>query len=907
MEKGIKIMRLEAADIIAEMEDKRYICKNYNAVLDNSDMLDKLIEIGLKVSKSGTTRDIISLKFNYTYKSTSYKELNKKLDIKKEEIKPLKEDYKRLKDIFNCIILEKNNAKKSANKEQTKLINQEIKEVKKQFEEDTKEYVRFRDIIKELNTNMKEQHSLNREEVRIKLYEEGFNLTFSKGDKSETIEYVYFFRSSSKARVGECLFINKKLAKKITKWLELGIELDDNNAKVVEMEAYKALISSSKIGNIKLDASKEILVINDLTSYSNSLKIAEVNTKIEDNNNICVVNRKIGTVKNILFDGQALLDVSVFKENGYANNSFMTLRNRMFKCCAFNSNIQSFMRDYFGDDYETAIITDKYNRQLFAKDIKLITTENAMKWEKFNFSMEKWVNAIAEEGNKFSICKVDHQSKYGNKQRTSYQHLNSLNFNADEVRELCKENIEYVNKLKNDENEFKNFLKLTATEVNQHEMCLSLLEHNNKFKDTSYFKKYKSKTISEYKKEIQSGKLLFEAENLTVVGNPYVMLLHSVNALDKYIKNNVLENFEDVTLPVSDKYISVYTKRFEEGEELASFRNPHNSPCNVGYNVNFRHELMDKYFNFNNSVMAVNLIKTEEQDLKNSEDQDGDFNYVTNNKLIVSKAKYLFRNYPVIVNNVPLSKKSYNNTMLDRAKIDHVLAKGKLNIGESSNLSQIALSFYFGIEKTEELEDVFIINSVLAQIAIDSAKREFKIDVKKEVNRLRNLKSMQKNGVSFKPAFWKYIDYKKDEDELKLIETNCTMDLIVRELENINNSNRKANIQLSSLLVKEPSDYNVDKYNKAIKLIKLVDDKVREAHDNKDENFNKEDWLKTELRLYKECLSKLDELKLDKNTVHKIIVYAIKDGTKLCNKVLGFMYKTRKNTFIKCFKPYKNA
>mgnify|MGYP003317853687 CR=1 FL=1 len=35
---------------------------------------------------------------------------------------------------------------------------------------------------------------------------------------------------------------------------------------------------------------------------------------------------------------------------------------------------------YYKDDYQTAIIYDKWGNPHYAKDIELITTDNAMKW-----------------------------------------------------------------------------------------------------------------------------------------------------------------------------------------------------------------------------------------------------------------------------------------------------------------------------------------------------------------------------------------------------------------------------------------------------------------------------------------------------------------------------------------------
>ena len=67
----------------------------------------------------------------------------------------------------------------------------------------------------------------------------------------------------------------------------------------------------------------------------------------------------------------------------------------------------------------------------------------------------------------------------------------------------------------------------------------------------------------------------------------------------------------------------------------------------------------------------------------------------------------------------------YNNTPKDYAKMDNTLANSKLGIGWSSNLAQLALSYYYtkiyeGYNEdtdldTKQLYDVFVILSVLAQ------------------------------------------------------------------------------------------------------------------------------------------------------------------------------------------------
>ncbi len=92
-------------------------------------------------------------------------------------------------------------------------------------------------------------------------------------------------------------------------------------------------------------------------------------------------------LKNILFDGQALIDSSRFPEWG---NGYVLLRHLFTKMAAFNTNIQQFFKDYFGERYYEAKVTDMFGVEHFVKDIELITTDNALKWLKFDITYDYW-------------------------------------------------------------------------------------------------------------------------------------------------------------------------------------------------------------------------------------------------------------------------------------------------------------------------------------------------------------------------------------------------------------------------------------------------------------------------------------------------------------------------------------
>ena len=124
---------------------------------------------------------------------------------------------------------------------------------------------------------------------------------------------------------------------------------------------------------------------------------------------------------------------------------------------------------------------------------------------------------------------------------------------------------------------------------------------------------------------------------------------------------------------------------------------------------------------------------------------------------MVEWAKFCYKNYPTIVNNIPKSKKTYDNTLENFACVDNNLAKAQEAIGISSNVAQLAQTYTYNFNE-QKYKDYVCILSVLAQIAIDSAKRAFDIDINLEIDRIS--KDMNISNIGY-PAFWKPIQDKK--------------------------------------------------------------------------------------------------------------------------------------------------
>ena len=676
-----------------------------DAVITNSLFLDFLLKNGLKVT-NGTTKDIIDIDFNYGAKSYEG-EISK--------------------------------------------LNRILKEAQKDYDNETNEHRKehyekriqgIQSLIEFANNHKDRFVEKNKEDIRIEYYKNGVSIgypTFYKNGELKKIEnynYKMLYRSTGKAKKGSCIFIVDRLYKKAKDFLQMGLTMPKENAPIVEMGAYSSLIASAIVGRVKIDP-ENILILNDVKSTT---KKDVVSIEIDDKKHCFAKTIKDYEVSNEMFDGQALIDSSIFPEWG---DGYILLRHHFCKMAAFNTNIQQFFRDYFGDNYENAKVVDMFGNEHYAKDIQLITTNNAMKWiGKFgNVTYDYWCSKVKENGSYFGIVKTSHPSKLGDVQKMSYQMINSLDLNT--MGNVVNKSVQYINALKSDDDTFLDYLRANATFSNDYDVLVALCEQDKEFVRSEYYRKRKKAIINAYTLKFKIGKVIQNADNLTIVGSPYAMLLHSVG-----------ENVEnDDCFEQSNDYIECYTERFDDGEFLSGFRSPHNSKNNIAYFKNNKKSDKWKYFNLGRQIIAINMLHTDIQDRANGCDMDSDSMYVTNQDAIVENAKICYKDYPTIVNNIPKDTNHYANTMEDFAKVDNKLAASQLAIGESSNLAQLALTYTYNFDDKKYIDYVCIL-SVVAQAAIDSAKRAFDIDINAEIKRIKRDMDIKKNGY---PLFWKFI------------------------------------------------------------------------------------------------------------------------------------------------------
>lgn len=571
-EYGLKILNYMAGSIWGVSQGTRYAYDTTPAMLTNSLFLDYMKENGLKIYKGVSTRDIICIDFQYG--SRTFKDETKHL---KELAVKARIEYKKAKSQgHQAQIMKAYHKRKGIENMYIQALRNEDKYIKK-----------------------------TKEELRVEYYTNGVDIKYPKYNKKtkewdyEVIHYVMLYRTPGKAKKGSCMFIRKSLYKKAHQFLTMGIKIPKKNSPIVEIGAYQSLITSSIEGKVTIPP-EDILILKDVDSFCNTDVIS---IEIDSNKHCISVPKKNYEVCNALFDGQALIDESIFPDWG---NGYVLLRQHFFKAAAFCTKIQKFFRDYFGDEYETAVVTDMWGNEHLAKNIKLITTDNAIKWIKFDgITYEYWSEKVRELNNNFGIVKTAHKSKMGDMQRMSYQMVNALS--TDIMDDVLTDTKEYMQKLKNDDNTFFEFLRRNANFMSDYEVLLALCKHNPDFVRSDYFRERRSTIIQNYLLDIKTGHIVQNGDNLVIVGSPYAMLLHSVGE----------DPNKDPTFESEDGCIQCYTARFNDGEYLAEFRSPFNSCHNLGYLHNKYHPIWEEYFKLGKQIIAINMLNTDFQDRNN--------------------------------------------------------------------------------------------------------------------------------------------------------------------------------------------------------------------------------------------------------------------------------------------------
>lgn len=218
-------------------------------------------------------------------------------------------------------------------------------------------------------------------------------MAYADGVTINGIHYVNFQRTSSKARTGNCLFIDEKYFAEMEKWQTLGIPFREKFAKdekidIVSTRSYESLTSSSIIGTLDIDPNS-ILLIDEVdgthTMPCNVVTLDAATKRLQ-------VTKQDYEKHIDLWDGQSLADESIFntgkytdrdgEEHSYKDKGFLLLRNHFFKSAIFNTKLQEYYHEKFAG-VDDPVIYDRFGNAFDPYKVRIVTTKNSVKILKF--------------------------------------------------------------------------------------------------------------------------------------------------------------------------------------------------------------------------------------------------------------------------------------------------------------------------------------------------------------------------------------------------------------------------------------------------------------------------------------------------------------------------------------------
>ncbi len=730
----------------------------------------------------------------------------------------------------------------------------------------------------------------NKAELRRELYENGF--------VCDGIRYVRYKRSAGSSRVGKCLFVNEVVSKRMTRWDRCGLTIrKDANIDLSAYEAYIALSMSSIIDTMTIEP-ENILVVND---FESSFKDKAVS--VEEKDGKLTASEKEVDITNSIWDGESLLDVSMFGE--YANKGMVLLRNRFFKTCAFNTNVQK----WFKDNGITRV--DQLNGFTLAKEIsqvKLITTPSSVKYLKFG-TIEEWLANIEST---FGVVKHEKETHFfdGRMVQCHYQLLNTLQLSYEDVEALLKPSLEYIGAVRQDPAvlryhigyAFKNVEDEDDTRslTTKNDIVFKLLGINDKFSRTKIYKEFRDSIVKSFFRNLKRGHILLNGNYSTLLGNGLELLKQAIGTFD---------GTSEIEIG------NIHSTRFEYGKTVLGSRSPHVTMGNILLATNVANSDIDTYFNMTNEIVYINSIGENILQRLSGADMDSDTMLLTDNELLIRAAQKNYGIYLVPTNCVSAQKtrRCYNSK--DKADLDVKTSVNK--IGEIVNLSQQLNSLYWeylsngiSVDKNKELYWDICKLDVLSGIEIDKAKKEFTIDSGKEIDILKRKYRLEEDGRTLKPMFFKMITTENGYD-LPADTTYRYFETPMDYLQKIITSAKYKQARLTNKdtiplmdIIKTPAEksgaYNIV-CEKIIEMVKLYKARITETYigyDDKDKS-GKQFSREIAAQLKAEC-----ERAISKMSSHKYLMYLVlkkiekKENRSIKNLMFEVMFGKPDETFM---------
>lgn len=707
---------------------------------------------------------------------------------------------------------------------------------------------------------IKQTHS--RGELRKILYRDGF---FCDG-----IHYVRFKRSAGSARVGKCLFINEALYARMHKWELCGLSVKPGDKlDTAAFESYISLTCSSIIDTVEIQP-ENILLIDD---YNSLFKEKCVAVTFDDKQKRLQSAIKEVDICNSIWDGQSLLDTSLFA--GCEKQGMMLLRNRFFKSCCFNTNLQAFFAD--NGITEVSQLAGRTRAKSIA-DVKLVTTPSSIKYLKFG-TFDQWLDNLEST---FGLVKHEKRTHFfnGRMVQCHYQLLNSLQLTYDETKKLVRPSMEYLNLIKDDPCVFRYSIKHTVVDDDnapveglnfKNDIIYKMLGVNDRFAETKLYYGFLKDATNAMSNSIKHGHLLVNGNYSTLFGNPIEMLKASIGAFDGTSGIDIG---------------TIHSRRFRPHMDILGCRSPHVCSGNVWVAKNIPVAAIDHYFNLSREIVCVNSIGENLLERLSGADFDSDTVMLTDNPVLLAAAKRNYNNFPVPTKLVDAKKITRLYTPESLCDMDIATSVNK--IGEIINLSQeLNTLMWDSINKGASIDSIMPLYCDIAQldvmsnIEIDSAKKEYPVDNTKELAELKaKYLRTDKGGKRIMPNFFAPVSRRKgyyNPSKKTYLSHHSTMDYLqkaMREFARKRSVYAHDYLPFAEILNREymnVANSNFDQIDRVINAVRAANEEIKSIWVDTENYDNTQKYaIANEIR--QRCVEHVGSIRFNGTTMYSLLL-----------------------------------
>lgn len=713
--------------------------------------------------------------------------------------------------------------------------------------------------------------------------------------------------SSGNIRNNKIIFVREELFDKVNEILLCGMPKDMEHIAFSKFNAYYALantdstvVTMPKIVVVK-DFTKDIEEIFDVVSE----KVVKGKERVirktgevkrgEDRTEYSVETKK-HTERIKPFDGGGLVDIRLAakwaEENLKLNYIPSAFQFRAIP--GLKGNLYTFDVVEFAEEHKKTSIIDAWGveRNLLNVDgsvaIDCILTVSQFKF--YNSYTElygkenafnEWLKAYntVTHGYKrtFNISRysVDNK-KLKDRALLSYQPLQSLNLNKDQIEVLCKDTVETIKDISNNVDKFLAFRGLLNDEddsaiVPEYYRALKVNKHL--FNDPFIQEKVKE-DINGFKERTLKGAV-------SVLGN-YQTLICDIVGLAEYAFGLPVEG----CLRENQVYSKYWLDR--EQKQISIIRFPHVA---MEHNVSDVVDTGCDYLKYMNEGIVTSMYDTLALKL-NSADYDGDHILTTSSKVLIDEINKNKSNTITFVEDQ--SKDDIEKVPHEINDMDEIIATDVRGMGNNIGRVINQISKLWSLEQTREVQNYIKIMSVIGSLTIDFVKTGIKAKIPTEISTY-----LTHNGIR-KPIFMKVIDKKSalkekkvnkinrilGENEIELFsDVDCTMNRIYHhmrtKMKGIKFVASTDPIDVAKMMEDINRNRNNATYPKVLELLKslksegdsIATTNVYDANGDCNKELKVEQSYSYKI-FYSYCMTELLKICKDKNILLDYLVYA---------------------------------